>query len=132
MSDLLASAKLEAENLYRTWEVVSLARLASDGEIEVRTRDGMRVVFGTHEDYLRQIARLDLLVDGRFDRSDPARCGRSTWLSGPRCPCPTARPPRRWARPRRSTRRRTLRPVASSHFALQASSTIHIDIQREL
>ena len=50
-----------------------MARLASDGEIEVRTRDGMRVVFGTREDYLRQIARLDLLVDDSTDPTRPLR-----------------------------------------------------------
>jgi cell division protein FtsQ len=70
VADLLASAKLEAEGLYRTWLVISLARLASDGEIEVHTRQGMRIVFGANEDYLRQIARLDLLID---DSSDPTR-----------------------------------------------------------
>ncbi len=70
VSDLLGAAKLEAENLYRTWKVISLAHLSTDGEIEVHTRDGMKITFGTKEDYLRQIARLDLLVD---DSSDPTR-----------------------------------------------------------
>jgi len=73
VADLLASAKLEAENLYRTWQVVSVGRLASDSQIEVRTRDGMRVVFGTAEDYLRQIARLDLLMDESTDPTRPLR-----------------------------------------------------------
>jgi cell division protein FtsQ len=73
VADLLASAKLEAENLYRSWQVVSVARLASDSQIEVRTRDGMRVVFGTTEDYLRQIARLDLLIDESTDPTRPLR-----------------------------------------------------------
>jgi hypothetical protein len=73
VSDLIASAQLEAENLYRTWQVVSLERLASDGEIEVRTKDGMKVVFGTTEDYIPQIARLDLLVDSATDPTRPLR-----------------------------------------------------------
>jgi len=77
-ADLLASAKLEAEGLYRTWSVISLARLASDSEIEVHTRDGMRVIFGANQDYLRQIARLDLLID---DSSDPTRPLREVNLS---------------------------------------------------
>jgi cell division protein FtsQ len=68
VAELLARAKMEAENLYRDWHVVSLARLASDGEIEVRARDGLTVIFGTQEDFFRQIARLDLLLD-----SAPAR-----------------------------------------------------------
>jgi cell division protein FtsQ len=63
VAELLARAKMEADQLYRTWHVVSLSRLADDGEIEVRTRDGMRVTFGTEEDYFRQIARLDLILD---------------------------------------------------------------------
>jgi cell division septal protein FtsQ len=71
VSDLLSSAKLEAENLYSTWQVISVGRLASDGEIEVRTKDGMRVVFGTNENFLRQIARLDLLIDSTTDPTRP-------------------------------------------------------------
>jgi cell division protein FtsQ len=73
VSDLLASAKLEAESLYRTWQVISVGRLDSDGEIEVRTKDGMRVVFGTNENFLRQIARLDLLIDSSTDPTRPLR-----------------------------------------------------------
>ncbi len=71
VSDLLASAKLEAEGLYRTWQVVSVGRLASDGEIEIRAKDGMRAVFGTNENFLRQIARLDLLIDSTTDPTRP-------------------------------------------------------------
>jgi hypothetical protein len=73
VSDLLSSAKLEAENLYRTWQVISVGRLASDGEIGVRTKDGMTVVFGTNENFLRQIARLDLLMDSSTDPTRPLR-----------------------------------------------------------
>ena len=73
VSDLLASAKLEADNLYRTWQVISLAHLAADGEIDVHTRDGMNIIFGTKEDYLRQIARLDLLVGASTDPTRPLR-----------------------------------------------------------
>jgi hypothetical protein len=84
VADLLASAKLEAEGLYRTWQVVSIARLASDGLIEVHTRSGMKAVFGTTEDYLRQIARLDLLIDSS---SDPTRPLTQVDLSlGPQVP----------------------------------------------
>ena len=73
VANLLASAKLEAENLYRTWQVVSLARLASDGEIDVQTRSGMRIIFGANEDFLRQIARLDLLIDASTDPTRPLK-----------------------------------------------------------
>lgn len=69
-SDLLAKAKLEAEHLYRTWQVVSLARLESDGEIEVRAQNVARIVFGTNEDFFRQLARLDALLDATRAKTD--------------------------------------------------------------
>jgi len=62
-ADLLSRARLEAEHLYATWQVVSLARLQQDGDIAVRARDGLTVIFGTREDFFRQLARLDLLLD---------------------------------------------------------------------
>ena len=127
VSELLASAKLEAEGLYRTWQVISLARLASDGEIDVRTRGGMRVVFGTREDYLRQIARLDLLVD---DSTDPTRPLREVNLAlGPQVPvaygtaAPTlSEPPAGTANP----------GPAKPIIAYPAFSNLHIDSHREL
>jgi cell division protein FtsQ len=70
VADLLAKAKLEAEHLYRTWEVVSLERLQSDGEIDVRARDVSRIMFGTHEDFFRQLARLDALLDAARAKTD--------------------------------------------------------------
>lgn len=63
VADLLAKAKLEAEHLYSSWRVVSLARLESDSEIEVGTRDGTRITFGTNEDFFRQLANLDAILD---------------------------------------------------------------------
>ena len=59
VADLLAKAKAEAEHLYRTFQVVSLARLASDDEIEVRTTEMTQVIFSTRDDFFRQLAKLD-------------------------------------------------------------------------
>jgi hypothetical protein len=70
VADLLAKAKLEAEHLYRTWDVVSLARLQSDGEIEVRAKGIGKIHFGTTEDFFRQLARLDLLLDKARAQTD--------------------------------------------------------------
>lgn len=69
-ADLLAKAKLEAEHLYRTWEVVSLSRLQTDGEIEVRSQNVQRIIFGTTEDFFRQLARLDALLDRAREKTD--------------------------------------------------------------
>ncbi len=127
VSDLLASAKLEAENLYRTWRVISLARLSTDGEIEVHTRDGMKITFGTKEDYLRQIARLDLLVDASGDPTRPLRevnlalgaqvpvaYGKASPILGPQ--------------PASALNASSARPQISSPVI----SSPHIDIHREL
>jgi cell division protein FtsQ len=127
VSDLIASAKLEAEDLYRTWLVISLSRLDSDGEIDVHTRTGMRVVFGTKEDYLRQIARLDLLVD---ESRDPTRPLKEVNLAlGAQVPvsygtaAPTLNEPALNTAAQKSTRSTVTAP---------ALSNIHIDIKSEL
>lgn len=70
VADLLGKAKLEAEHLYRTWKVVSLARLQTDREIEVRANGVARVIFGTNEDFFRQLARLDSLLDAARAQTD--------------------------------------------------------------
>jgi len=71
-ADLLSQARLEADWLYRSWTVLSLARLQSDGQIEVRTRDGLKVTFGTAEDFFHQIARLDTTLDKISAEGGPA------------------------------------------------------------
>jgi hypothetical protein len=63
VADMLAKAKLEAEHLYGTWRVVALGRLESDGEIAVETREGTRIIFGLNEDFFRQLANLDAILD---------------------------------------------------------------------
>lgn len=69
-ADLLAKAKLEAEHLYRTWQVVSLERFESDHEIEVKAKDVGRILFGVNDDFFRQLARLDSLLDAARARTD--------------------------------------------------------------
>jgi hypothetical protein len=63
VADLLATAHNQAEPLYRTFEVVSLARLASDGELVVRSTDIPEITFNTRDDFFRQLARLDYVLD---------------------------------------------------------------------
>jgi cell division protein FtsQ len=70
VSDLLAKAKLEADHLYRSWQVVSLARLQSDGEIQVRANGIANIRFSVTDDYFRQLARLDALLDTIRARTD--------------------------------------------------------------
>ncbi len=63
VAELLSKAKYEAEHLYRTFQVVSLARLTSDGELEVRTPEITQVIFTVHDDFFRQLAKLDSIRD---------------------------------------------------------------------
>ncbi len=102
VSDLLAKAKLEAEHLYAGWRRVSLERLASDGEIAVFTQDGLTVTFGTNEDFFRQLANLDAILDAA--RAHPEKALREINLAvggqvpvafAPAATDPVAAPPSR-------------------------------------
>ena len=79
VADLLSSAQLDTAPVYRTWETVSLARLKSDDEIDVRTRDGLKVTFSAQDDYFRQLAKLDLLLD--LARASPDKALRDINLA---------------------------------------------------
>lgn len=63
VTQLLADAQLSALRLYQTWLTVSLARLASDRELEVTTRNGTAIVFSATGDYFVQLATLDYLLE---------------------------------------------------------------------
>lgn len=63
VSDLISAAQNNAPHLFRGWRVVSLARLKDYNEIVVRTRDIPEIVFNRREDFTRQLARLDYIVD---------------------------------------------------------------------
>jgi cell division protein FtsQ len=68
VADLLNRAQLDAAPIYRTWKSVDISRLETDGEIVVLTGDGLRETFGTQEDFYRQLAKLDLLLDAAAAR----------------------------------------------------------------
>ena len=63
VSDMISAAQNNAPHLFRSWRVVSLARLRDYNEIVVRTRDIPEIVFNRREDFTRQLARLDYIVD---------------------------------------------------------------------
>lgn len=70
VAELLATALATAPRLYAGWRVVSLERLAADGEIVVQLADGGDVIFGIREDFYSQIARLDLILEETASRRD--------------------------------------------------------------
>lgn len=63
VADMIGAAQNNAPHLFRSWRVVSLARLRDYNEIVVRTREIPEIVFNRREDFTRQLARLDYIVD---------------------------------------------------------------------
>ncbi|MEN9634950.1 MAG: hypothetical protein RL077_3354 [Verrucomicrobiota bacterium] len=60
---LLSDAQFAAESIYRMWQVVSLARLDSDNEIEVTMKDSTTVVFGAKGGFFVQLSNLDYMME---------------------------------------------------------------------
>lgn len=63
ISRLLTDAQFAAEPLYRSWQIVSLARLDSDNEIEVTTKDNTTVVFAARGEFFVQLSNLDYMME---------------------------------------------------------------------
>lgn len=63
VSELLGTTRASAPALARDFQVISLARYASDGVLLVRTPEVAEIVFGTRDDFYRQLARLDYILD---------------------------------------------------------------------
>ena len=63
VSDLLGTARSSAPSLAQTFQTVSLARYARDGLVIVRTAEVNEIAFGTRDDFYRQLARLDYILD---------------------------------------------------------------------
>ena len=66
VADLLNTARGNVPDLYKLWQVVSLARFAGDGEIVVTVKDAdltKEVIFGTRDDFYTQVAQLDLIEE---------------------------------------------------------------------
>lgn len=60
---LLAAAESLVPHLRTEWQVVSLARLATDQEIVVRSREIPEIIFDARGNFPRQLAKLDYIVD---------------------------------------------------------------------
>jgi len=69
VADLLNTARVQAPHLYRGWIIVSLARLAGHDEIVVKSQDIPEIVFTRRQEFFRQLAQLDYVVDAA--RSQP-------------------------------------------------------------
>ncbi len=72
VANLLTTAQLQAPHLYREWLIVSLAQLAESDEIVVKTQEIPRIVFSRREDFFRQVAQLDYVIDAARVQPDAA------------------------------------------------------------
>lgn len=63
IADLLNTARGNVPNHYRNWKVVSLARFYTDGDIIVRSKDVPEIIFGTRENFYKQVAYLDFILE---------------------------------------------------------------------
>lgn len=113
VSALLSTAQLQAPNLYRTWLIVSLARLAERDEIVVKSQDIPEIVFTRREDFYKQIAQLDYVVD-LAARMPEAGLQQVNLSLGGQVPVKLARTPDELARQQPP-------PTRSSSFPLQPS-----------
>lgn len=64
VADLLGTAQASVPALYRSFEVVSLARFALDRTITVKSSEVEAITFGSSQDsFYRQLARLDYILE---------------------------------------------------------------------
>lgn len=63
VAELLTAAEGLVPQLCAGWQVVSLARLSSDQEIMVRSREIPEIIFDARGNFPRQLAKLDDIVD---------------------------------------------------------------------
>ena len=82
VADLLGMAQLEAPQLYRGWQIVSLARLEARDEIVVKAQDIPEIVFSRKRDYRKQIAQLDYVVDSVRVLPEPSLLSVNLSLEG--------------------------------------------------
>jgi POTRA domain, FtsQ-type len=70
-ADLLRTAQTMVPELFAGWQVVSLERFASDQEITVRSALIPEIVFDVRDEFPRQLARLDYIVDTLRSKGAP-------------------------------------------------------------
>lgn len=102
VSDLLSTAQLQAPHLYREWLFVSLARLATHGEISVRAHDIPEIVFSAKQDFYRQIAQLDYIIDETKRTLAEPQLQSVNLALGPQVPVKLAQTPEQLAKDART------------------------------
>jgi cell division septal protein FtsQ len=124
VAELLGTARGNIPILYDKWRVVSLEKFASDGMIVVRATDLPEIVFGTRDDFFRQIAQLDIIVEQtRNQAGAPVLRSINLAVGGSQVPVAFAPPPPAPVEPRAG---------ASARVAPQASPFVREQPQRSV
>ncbi|MBI2510997.1 MAG: FtsQ-type POTRA domain-containing protein [Opitutae bacterium] len=98
VADLLTTAQLQAPHLYREWLFVSLARLAEHDEIAVKAQDIPEIVFSAKQDFFRQIAQLDYIIDETKRALGEPQLQSVNLALGPQVPVKLAQTPEQLAK----------------------------------
>ncbi|MBA4137028.1 MAG: cell division protein FtsQ [Opitutus sp.] len=93
VADLLSTAQLQAPHLYRDWLFVSLARLAEHRELVVKSQDIPEIVFSAREDFFRQLAQLDYIIDATKQQLAQPQLQSVNLALGPQVPVKLAQTP---------------------------------------
>ncbi len=124
VSDLLGTVRASAPSLAKDFQIVSLGRYARDGVILVRTSEVSEIVFGTRDDFYRQIARLDYILDEIRARpaATPVR-SINLAIGGRQVPVAFEAPVKEPARSGAAAPARPARPAAAPATAAPATPT---------
>jgi len=82
VADLLTTAYVDAPHLYRTWMVVSLAKLVERDQILVKAEDVAEIIFSRKVDFYKQIAQLDSVLEEAKRHTDAAIVSINLALAG--------------------------------------------------
>lgn len=114
VAELLTTAQMQAPHLYRDWLFVSLERLREHRELVVKSQEIPEIVFSAREDFFRQVAQLDYIIDQtKLQLSQPVLQSVNLAL-GPQVPVRLALSPDELAKQQQA---------AAPNFNLQPSSS---------
>lgn len=93
VAELLTTAQVQAPHLYRDWLFVSLERLREHRELVVKAQEIPEIVFSAREDFFRQIAQLDYIIDATRQQLGEPSLQSVNLALGPHVPVKLAQTP---------------------------------------
>ncbi len=103
VAELLSTAQVQAPHLYRDWLFVSLERLREHRELVVKSQEIPEIVFSAREDFFRQIAQLDYIIDATRQQLGQPSLQSVNLALGPQVPVKLAQTPDELAKQQKAT-----------------------------